>query len=317
MMDVLSATADWLRGFVPDPGPLPKSDAAQLSTEITQRSQTSFRLAFFFMSPARRQALNDVYAYCRLIDDIVDGPGRITDKAAELEVWRRELSEAFHGGHPSHPIARRLQVGQRLFGLRYEDALAVLLGCELDLHKNRYQTWDEVYGYCYQVASSVGLLCIALFGCTDPRSRDYAIHLGYALQLTNILRDVAEDARRDRLYLPIESLAHFGLTDWDVLHCGEHTQPEKRAALGRLLSSVARRAREEYRLAREKRPAPDRLALLPAEIMGRVYLSVLDEIERRGVEVVLRRQERVSLSRRQKLSAVVRAIAGSLLPLQT
>jgi len=320
MIELLGSTAEWLRGFFPTDGDalLAGSEAA-LSTDITQRSQTSFQAAFFFLPAARRQALNDVYAYCRLIDDIVDGPGRVEDKAAELAVWRRELTEAFHGGHPSHPIARQLQDAQRRFGLRHEDALAVLLGCELDLHKNRYQTWDEVYSYCYQVASSVGLLCIDLFGCSDARSREYAIHLGYALQLTNILRDVAEDATRDRLYLPLASLRQFGLSEADVLACAEHppATPEKRLALGRLLSSVARKAREEYRLARESRCEPDRRALLPAEIMGQVYLSLLGEIEQRGIEVVLQRQERVSLSRRQKLSAVVRAIAGNLLPFQT
>lgn len=274
-------------------------------------SQTNFRYAFFFLSPERRRALHDVYAYCRLIDDIVDGSASLSAKEAELSAWRHDLAEAFFGGQPSHPVARRLQDAERRFGLRYEDALAVLLGCEMDLHKRRYATWQELYSYCYHVASSVGLLCIALFGCTDPRSRDYAIHLGQALQLTNILRDIAEDAGRDRLYLPQESLAEFGLVEADLLSGAVTTNKE--AATCRLLSAVSGRAREEYRLARQSASPRDRRALLPAEIMAEVYFSLLVEVERKGPEVLVP-QRRVTLSRRQKLAATLSAIAGNFLP---
>ena len=173
-----------------------------------------------------------------------------------------------------HPWPARLQRAQRHFGLRYDDALAVLIGCERDLHKRRYATWDEVYDYCYHVASSVGLLCIELFGCTDPRSRDYAIHLGRALQLTNILRDISEDAGRDRLYLPLEALSQFGLDEADVLSPRPLPQ-EKQPAAQKLLASVARRAREEYRLAREAKSLRDRRALVPAGSWLRVYSAVL------------------------------------------
>lgn len=273
--------------------------------------QTNFHYAFFFLSPARRQALRDIYAYCRLIDDVVDGPGATEEKAAELKSWHRELEQAFFDGQPTHPVAQRLQVGQRQFGLRYEDALAVLDGCEMDLHKTRYATWDEVYRYCYHVASSVGLLCIELFGCKDPASRDYAIHLGYALQLTNILRDVAEDAERDRIYLPTECLRQFGLSDAEILSGSFHNGSQAKAA--RLVSAVARRTREEYRLARVARSETDRLALLPAEIMGQVYFALLLEIERQGV-AVLEKQPRIALPRRKKLTAALLGIAGSLIP---
>ena len=273
--------------------------------------QTNFHYAFFFLSPERRQALRDVYAYCRLIDDIVDGTATTEDKAEELKAWRRELHQAFHGGHPAHPVAQRLQEDQQRFGLRYEDALAVIEGCEMDLHKTRYATWDELYSYCYHVASAVGLLCIELFGCKDPRSRDYAIHLGRALQLTNILRDVAEDAERDRVYLPVESLREFGLSDSDIVSDELPSGLKPQAA--RLFSSVARRAREEYRLAKAARSETDRKALLPAEIMRRVYFSLLVAIERKG-PAVLHHRERVALPRRKKLTAALGAIAGSLVP---
>ena len=115
------------------------------------------------------------------------------------------------------PVAVALAEAHQRFGVRYEDALLVLRGCQSDLHKRRYATWSELYDYCYHVASAVGLMCIALFGCKDPGSRQYAIHLGQALQLTNILRDVAEDAARDRIYLPQEALIEFGLSEADIL----------------------------------------------------------------------------------------------------
>jgi phytoene synthase len=288
------------------------------SAEITQRSQTNFYYAFFFLPPARRRALHDVYAFCRLIDDIVDGPGTVAQKAAELSTWRHELEQAFHGGHPAHPVARRLQESQRQFGLRHEDALAVLSGCEMDLHKTRYTTWEELYDYCYRVASSVGLLCIALFGCTDPRSREYAIHLGQALQLTNILRDISEDAARDRLYVPLEILQEFGLGENEVMSGAIAT--DKRAAANRLIAAMVSRAREEYRLARLAPNSRDRLALLPAEIMRRVYLELLVKLERQGAQTLYsprRRAKRTALSRPHKLFAAFAAIASTLLPFQT
>lgn len=287
-----------------------------VSSEITQRSGTNFRYAFFFLSAERRAALDAVYAYCRLIDDIVDGDDPVGVKAENLRAWREVLPLVFdRGSGPApafdlHPVARDLQQAQRKFGLRYEDALAVLVGCERDLHKRRYASWDEVYDYCYHVASSVGLLCIELFGCTDPRSRDYAIHLGQALQLTNILRDIAEDADRDRLYLPQEALRQFGLDEADLL--SRHPlAAEKEAAAEKLLASVARRAREEYRLAREAKTARDRRALVPAEIMGQVYAAILSDCERRGA-ALLHPRSRVKLSTARKATAALSAVVRSL-----
>ena len=291
-------------------GSVPASAAA-----ITQQSQTNFRYAFFFLSPERRAALDAVYAYCRLIDDIVDGDDPVDVKAANLQAWRDALPWIFdQASGPAAAfdlpaVARELQQAQRRFALRYEDALAVLLGCETDLHKRRYQTWDETYDYCYHVASSVGLMCIELFGCVDPGSRDYAIHLGRALQLTNILRDIREDAARDRIYLPQDALSQFGVTESDLLSDGA-LSPERHAAVQRLLASVARRAREEYRLAREAKPARDRRALVTAEIMGAVYAAILAECERRGVDV-LRPDRRIRLSTARKATAALGALLGS------
>lgn len=287
-----------------------------VSSAITERSQTSFRYAFFFLSPERRAALDAVYAYCRLIDDIVDGEDAVEVKAQNLRAWRDALPRIFDrasGPAPIvdlHPVARELQQAQRRFGIRYEDALAVLVGCETDLHKRRYATWEETYDYCFHVASSVGLMCIELFGCVDPRSRDYAIHLGRALQLTNILRDIREDAARDRIYLPQEAISQFGVREADLLANGDLT-PDVRPATQKLLASVARRAREEFRLAREAKPARDRRALVPAEIMGAVYAAILGECERRGVDV-LRPDRRIKLSTTRKATAALGGLLGSL-----
>lgn len=289
------------------------ADGKVASAQLAQRSGTNFYYAFFFLSPARREALNAVYAYCRLIDDIVDEPGETADKAAALTAWRHELLAAFDrsGDAPTHPIACALQTAQRRFALRYDDALAVLRGCEMDLTRQRYQTWDDVYEYCYLVASSVGLLCIDLFGCVDPASKTYAIHLGRALQLTNILRDIREDALRDRLYLPLDSLAQVGLSVESVMT--GRVDAEQRLPASRLLDGVSRRAREEFRLAKEAKPMRDRRALIPAEIMGGLYEAILRKVEARGVQGLLRPEGHpVKLSKAEKLYHAGRAALHSV-----
>lgn len=279
------------------------------SVEITKKSKSSFYYAFFFLPPARRQALYNVYAYCRLIDDIVDGEDSVEVKAEALSAWRVELERAFldRGGEPAHPIALGLREGRHRFGLRYEDAVAVLDGCEMDLHTTRYATWDELRKYCYRVASAVGLLCIALFGCTDPRARDYAIHLGQALQLTNILRDIAEDAGRDRIYLPAEGIAQCGATEADLL-AGRVTP-----GTARLVRDVARRARVEYQAAQAALPRADRRALLPAEIMGNIYFALFEELERLGPDVLTLR-ERFALPKKKKVAVALGTVGQALLP---
>jgi phytoene synthase len=284
--------------------PDPNAEAAS----VTRSSGSNFYYAFLFMPKERRRAIYNVYAYCRLIDDIVDGPQSVSDKQRALTGWRRELDQAFFEGHPDHPIARGLQDAHVRFGLRHEDALAVLDGCEMDLHKSRYETWEELEEYCYHVASAVGLLCIALFGCTQERSRQYAVHLGLALQLTNILRDVAEDAARDRIYLPLEELSAHGLLPADIL--AGVASP----AVAELLRSVAQRARSHYQQAQAELPRADRRALLPAEIMGSIYFALLKEVEKQGL-AVMRPGPRIALPRERKVALALSAVSQTLLPL--
>lgn len=282
-------------------------DSQTAAAVVTANSKSNFSFAFLLMPKVRRQAIHAVYAYCRLIDDIVDSDDPVEQKQAALAVWEDELKAAFFGGKPHSPVAVALAEAHQRFGVRYEDALLVLRGCQSDLHKRRYATWSELYDYCYHVASAVGLMCIALFGCKDPGSRQYAIHLGQALQLTNILRDVAEDAARDRIYLPQEALIEFGLSEADILSGRRGT-----AALW-LLRHLAARARQEYALARAVMPEPDRRALMPAEIMGSIYFGLLEEIERRGDEV-LTQGTRLKLSSRRKIERALHAVGTTLLP---
>ncbi len=277
------------------------------SAAITASSKSNFSFAFLFLPKPRRQAIHAVYAYCRVIDDIVDSDDPVEQKQVALAVWEDELKAAFFGGTPHSQVALALAEAHQRFGIRYEDALLVLRGCQADLHKHRYETWSELYDYCYHVASAVGLMCIELFGCKHPGSRQYAVHLGQALQLTNILRDVAEDAARDRIYLPQEALVEFGLSEADIL------SGRRGAASLWLLRHLAARAREEYALARAAMPATDRRALLPAEIMGSIYFDLLEEVERRGDEV-LTHGTRCKLSSRRKIERAFHAVFRTLLP---
>ncbi|MFO0576580.1 MAG: presqualene diphosphate synthase HpnD [Polyangia bacterium] len=286
------------------------SESAEVSADVTKKSGSNFYFAFLFLPRERRRAIYSVYAYCRLIDDIVDGPEPTEAKEAELARWHGELERAFApvgSPPPEHPIAQGLRDASLRFGLRHEDALAVLRGCEMDLHKTRYETWDELRSYCYHVASAVGLLCIGLFGCSDPRSRDYAIHLGQALQLTNILRDIAEDAQKGRIYVPREALSAHGVSEADVLD----GRPGRGAAS--LVADLSRRARAEYAAAAAARTRTDHRALLPAEIMGRIYFALLQEVERRGTAVLVP-GPRPKLTGEQKLSLALSALAEAALP---
>jgi phytoene synthase len=281
--------------------------ASLAAADITTQSRSNFFLAFRVMPKARRDAIYAVYAYCRLIDDIVDSDAPVESKEAALAAWEKELLTAFSNDRPRHPIAQALQDAHRRFGIRYEHALLVLKGCQMDLHKRRYATWAELSDYCFHVASAVGLLCIALFGCRHPEASTYAVHLGQALQLTNILRDVAEDAARDRIYVPKEALAEFGVSEQDVL------EGKRGPHMLWLLRHLAGRARQEYALARTSLPPGDRRVLLPAEIMGSIYFAVLQEAERQG-DAVLLSEVSCKLPKHRKLNRVMVAAAHTLLP---
>ncbi|HEY7539093.1 MAG TPA: presqualene diphosphate synthase HpnD [Methylomirabilota bacterium] len=278
-----------------------------LAARLTRKSRSNFYYAFLALPKPRRDALYAVYAFCRTVDDIADlGDERGTDRAEQrraLDGWRRDVALCYEpGGAPTDPIAVRLAQAVRSFAIPREALLAIIDGVAMDLDRVRYETAEDLYPYCYRVASAVGLCCIEIFGYTDPRARQYAVDLGTALQLTNIIRDVGADARAGRVYVPQEDLRKFGVTV-DDLTTGRYTEP-----FVLLMRHQADRARRFYRAARESFPSVDARSLVPAEIMGRIYLALLEEIEARRFQVF---GERITVPTGRKVSIAFRCWAAA------
>jgi len=267
--------------------------------EITRRSSSNFYYAFMLLPAERRRALHAVYAFCRFIDDIADDES-IRDAAALLKRWREEVDRVY-GGTPTRAISRALadSVGHFNIARNYFDE--IIAGVEMDLTRKRYATFEELRLYCYRVASAVGLICIEIFGYTNPAARDYAEKLGIAFQLTNIIRDVKEDAGRNRIYLPLEDLARFDVTQEEILN-GVYSPN-----FVRLMEFEAARAQEFYREADAALPAEDRSSLLTAEAMRQIYGALLDRIVQSNYRVLDRRH---SLSAPRKLYLVGRTWAA-------
>jgi phytoene synthase len=235
---------------------------------IARVSSSSFTLAFRLLPVERRGALAALYAYCRMVDDAAD---ESADPAAALAEWRAELGR-LRDGVPTHPVAVALGDAVRRFAIPIAHLDEILTGVEMDVVPRAYETFDELRVYCYHVAAAVGLATLPIFGCRDLRSRAYAEALGIALQLTNILRDVAEDAERGRIYLPREDLQRFGYSERDL-----HTQA-RNEALHALIGFEVERARDFYRVARASIVPRDRRALVAAEGMRLVYQRLLARI---------------------------------------
>jgi phytoene synthase len=269
-----------------------------LTSRVTRKSRSNFYYAFLALPRPRREALYAVYAFCRTVDDIADLGTDASAQRAGLAAWRQDIARCYEpGGAPEHPIARQLAEAVRRFGLSREALEAIVEGCEMDLQRATYETFDELAPYCYRVASAVGLCCIEIFGYTDPRARDYAVSLGMALQLTNIIRDIGADARSGRVYVPQTELREFGVTA-DDLRAGRYGDP-----FVRLMTFQAARAREYYAKAWRAFPVADRRSLVPAQIMGHIYFALLHEIEARRFRVF---DERVALSAGRKAAIALR-----------
>jgi phytoene synthase len=282
---------------------------AGLASRLTRRSRSNFYYAFLTLPRPRREALYAVYAFCRTVDDIadlgVDGAADPTAQRAALATWRREVARCYEaGGAPEHPIARQLAAGVRADGIAREALEAVIDGVEMDVDGAVFEKVDDLYPYCHRVASAVGLCCIEIFGYTDPRARQYAVDLGVALQLTNILRDVGADARAGRVYLPREDLRSYGISVED-LRAGRHDD-----AFVALMGHQAARARACYRRAEQSFPRADTRSLVPARIMGAIYAALLEEIEARRFRVF---GEPITVSTRRKVAIALRCWAGARL----
>ncbi|MGA2544164.1 MAG: presqualene diphosphate synthase HpnD [Verrucomicrobiota bacterium] len=250
------------------------------STAITRKSASNLALAFVLLPKPKRDAMSVLYAFCREVDDVADHPSEpLPARRARLALWRQEIRRACDGALPSFPVALELQPVIARYRLPFSCFDQLIQGVEMDLDINRYQTFQDLEQYCYRVASVVGLLSVEIFGYQDPACRDYAIHLGKALQLTNILRDVRTDAERGRIYLPQSELQRHRVDPEEILRL----QYSDRFA--RVASAVAGEAKKYYALARQTLPAADRRSMIAAELMGSVYWRLLKKLENRRFQV--------------------------------
>ena len=247
--------------------------------ERAAQSGSSFYYSFLFLPPERRRAIVALYAFCREIDDIVDETGDSDVARTKLAWWRSEIAAVFDGD-AQHPVARALAGVVSRFGLERRLFDEIIDGMQMDLDQNRYPSFAELNLYCHRVAGVVGLLSARIFGYTQPATLEYAHNLGIAFQLTNIVRDIGEDARRDRIYLPLDDMGRYAVTPLDVLHCRETD------GMRSLLQFQIARARSYYRQALEKLPAADRRAQRAGLIMAAIYRRLLDEIEAEGTRVL-------------------------------
>ena len=253
-------------------------NASQFVSRLTRKSRSNFFYAFLCLPRRQREAIFAVYAFCRIVDDAVDLGRDREEQQRALQQWREEIARVY-GGAPEHPAGQRLQEAVRGFPIPREALLEVIAGVEMDLERSTYETFEDLYPYCYRVASAVGLCCIEIFGYGDPRAREFAVNLGIALQLTNILRDVQVDARAGRVYVPQDDLKRFNVTG-DDLAAGRYTP-----AFVEVMTFEAARAREYYERAWAALPAADARRLFAAEIMGRTYFALLRAIEARRFRV--------------------------------
>jgi 15-cis-phytoene synthase len=272
-----------------------------LAARLTRSSGTSFYYAFRTLPAAKRRAIYALYALCRVLDDCVDEPDG--EGEAGLRRWLQEVDRCYAGA-PQTELGRELAEALRRFPIPRACIEDVAEGCRMDLAGTRYATFEELAFYCRRVAGAVGLASIEIFGYRDPRTRDYAVELGLALQLTNILRDLADDAARGRLYLPQCELQRFGVAPAEFLEAAGRAAPPP-PAVALLLRAEAERARAHYERAQALLPPADRRSMAPAEIMGAVYRALLDEFVRGGYPL----GRRVRLSRPRKLWIALRTLA--------
>jgi 15-cis-phytoene synthase len=269
------------------------------SRTITRKSASNLALAFVLLPKAKRHAMSALYAFCREVDDVADEETVPLEKRrADLAAWREDVRLACNGGDPSFPVNRELQAVIAQYHLPFSHFDELIHGVEMDLAIKRYQTFAELEEYCYRVASVVGLLSVEIFGYRNPDCRQYAIHLGQALQLTNILRDVRNDAERGRIYLPLDELERHKISPEEILGL-EYSDRFAQAA-----ASVAARAKNFYSLAGRTLPAEDRRSMIAAELMGSVYWRLLSELERRRFDVFGPHPAR--LSRARKILLILR-----------
>ena len=255
------------------------------------QSGSSFYYSFRFLPPDRRRAITALYAFCREVDDVADEVSDVNIARAKLGWWRAELANLFQG-HPQHPVTKALASATKSFGVDEARLNEIIDGMEMDLTHHRYHDFESLKLYCHRVAGVVGQLSAGIFGYTNPTTLVYAEQLGLAFQMTNIIRDVGEDARRDRIYLPQDELVKFGVTTADILAA------RQTPAFRQLMSYQTQRAKSLYGAAFEALSPEDRRPQRPGLIMSAIYRALLEEIERDGFNVLT---QRISLTPMRKL----------------
>ncbi len=272
----------------------------QYVQDKTAKSGSSFYYAFMFLPPTRRAAITAFYAFCREVDDVVDDTLDMGVAATKLAWWRKEVASAF-AGSPSHPVMKALMPHTAAFNIRAEHLLAVIEGCQIDLEQTRFLDFAGLARYCHLVAGVVGEVAATIFGRSSEATVLYAHKLGLAMQLTNIIRDVGDDARRGRIYLPVSELQRFEVKASEVLaRTAPHGYSERFTALMRFQAERAHRCYDE---AFALLPEQDRVAQKPGLMMANIYRTLLREIEADNFQVL---HQRTSLTPLRKLWIAMR-----------
>jgi phytoene synthase len=269
----------------------------QHSRAITRKSASNLALAFILLPREKRDAMSVLYAFCREVDDVADNENVPTEKRrTQLAEWRVDIKRACENQSPQFPVNQELQPVIQKFSLPFDLFDELIKGCEMDLDTKHYENFEHLELYCHRVASVVGLLSIEIFGYKNPATCDYAVYLGKALQLTNILRDVKTDAERGRIYLPQSELKKFNVGEDEILNSKYSIRYLALAA------DVADRAKGFYRAAQKTLPPEDRKSMVAAELMGAVYWQLLQKLERGKFNVFGPRP--LKLSRPHKLALI-------------
>ncbi|GAB4375848.1 MAG: presqualene diphosphate synthase HpnD [Calditrichia bacterium] len=260
-----------------------------------KKSKSNFYYAFSVLPKTKREAIYTLYSFCRQTDDIADSRDSYLHKKSTLDYWENELFKQFHNQSSTRflglwKIAERFRIPLDLF-------LELIKGVRMDLACVRFQSIEDLINYCYRVASVVGLMSIQIFGYRDERVKEYAVNLGIALQLTNIIRDVGVDADMGRVYLPLEDLNKFGMTEQDIL------QKKENDAFTHLMRYEYQRAKDYYRLADQFLPRQERRNMIPSQIMKNIYYHLLHFMEKRQFQVL---HKKIELPNLVKLSIAIR-----------
>ncbi len=267
----------------------------QYVQDKAERSGSSFYYAFLFLPPPRRAAITAFYAFCREVDDVVDEVADPAVAGAKLSWWRDEVARAY-AGQPSHPVMKALMPRTKDYNIEAQHLLAVIEGCWMDLQQTRFLDYPGLQRYCHLVAGVVGEVASNIFGRTDATTVQYAHQLGQAMQLTNIIRDVGDDARRGRIYLPMSEMQTFAVKANEILQRAAPWGYSERFTA--LMKFQAARAHAAYEAAFQLLPAADRVAQKPGLMMANIYRSLLREIESQGFQVL---HQRTSLTPVRKL----------------